>query len=155
MGRWEFNALNLFGRFGLCLVLSAKIAVDAFLSAIQYRQFFPHCLDEGDGSRLLLMKAVETEVSQFLAATANLKSDDGCQRVASRPRRIMIDIVRVFQPRVRDQKAGADEPAQGDPVDGCISNRAALAIALMLVQGAQKTWRRLDRTTSCQGSFKV
>jgi putative transposase len=34
-----------------------------------------------DGARALLTQAVEAEVSEFLVATANLKTDDGCRRV--------------------------------------------------------------------------
>ena len=34
-----------------------------------------------DGARALLIQAVEAEVSGFLSATANLKTDDGCRRV--------------------------------------------------------------------------
>ena len=34
-----------------------------------------------DGARALLTQAVEAEVSEFLAATADLKTDDGCRRV--------------------------------------------------------------------------
>jgi len=34
-----------------------------------------------DGARALLTQAVEAEVPEFLAATADLKIDDGCRRV--------------------------------------------------------------------------
>ena len=34
-----------------------------------------------DGARALLTQAVEAEVSEFLAATADLKTNDGCRRV--------------------------------------------------------------------------
>jgi putative transposase len=34
-----------------------------------------------DGARALLTQAVEAEVSEFLAASADLKTDDGCRRV--------------------------------------------------------------------------
>ena len=71
-----------------------------------------------DGARALLTQAVEAEVSEFLAATANLKTDDGCRRVVRHghlpERQIMTGIrpVAVRQPRVRDREAGADDPAR-------------------------------------------
>jgi putative transposase len=34
--------------------------------------------------------------------------------------------------------------AQDNPLEGCLSNRTALAMAFKLVEGTQKTWRRLD-----------
>jgi putative transposase len=34
--------------------------------------------------------------------------------------------------------------AQDNPLEVCLSNRTALAMAFKLVEGAQKTWRRLD-----------
>ena len=60
--------------------------------------------------------AVEAEVPEFLAATADLKTDDGCRRVVRHghlpERQIMTGIgpVAVRQPRVRDREAGADDP---------------------------------------------
>ena len=33
---------------------------------------------------------------------------------------------------------------------GCLSNKTALAMLFKLVEGAQKTWRRLDGQTCCQ-----
>jgi hypothetical protein len=77
-------------------------------------------LTEGlrDGARALLTHAVEAEVSEFLAATADLKTDDGCRRVVRHghlpERQIMTGIgpVAVRQPRVRDREAGADDPAR-------------------------------------------
>jgi putative transposase len=39
-----------------------------------------------DGARVLLTQAVEAEVSEFLARTADLKTDDGCRRVVRGPR---------------------------------------------------------------------
>ena len=44
-----------------------------------------------DGARVLLTQAVEAEVSEFLAATADLKTDEGCRRSphASAERQIM------------------------------------------------------------------
>ena len=71
-----------------------------------------------DGARALLTQAVEAEVCEFLAATADLKSDDGCRRVVRHghlpERQIMTGIgpVAVRQPRVRDREAGADDPAR-------------------------------------------
>ena len=71
-----------------------------------------------DGARALLTQAVEAEVSEFLAATADLKIDDGCRRVVRHghlpERQIMTGIgpVAVRQPRVRDREAGADDPAR-------------------------------------------
>ena len=71
-----------------------------------------------DGARALLTQAVEAEVSEFLAATADLKTDDGCRRVVRHghlpERQIMTGIgpVAVRQPRVRDREAGADDPAR-------------------------------------------
>ena len=53
-------------------------------------------------------------MSEFLAATANLKTDDGCRRVVRHghlpERQIMTGIgpVAVRQPRVRDQEAGIE-----------------------------------------------
>jgi putative transposase len=70
-----------------------------------------------DGARALLTQAVEAEVSEFLAATADLKTD-GCRRVVRHghlpDRQIMTGIgpVAVRQPRVRDREAGADDPAR-------------------------------------------
>jgi transposase-like protein len=67
-----------------------------------------------DGARALLTQAVEAEVSEFLAATADLKTDEGCRRVVPHghlpERQIMTGIgpVAVRQPRVRDREAGAD-----------------------------------------------
>ena len=71
-----------------------------------------------DGARALLTQAVEAEVSEFLAATADLKTDDGCRRVVRHghlpERQIMTGIgpVAVRQPRVRDREAGADDPTR-------------------------------------------
>jgi putative transposase len=71
-----------------------------------------------DGARALLTQAVEAEECQFLAATADLKTDDGCRRVARHghlpERQIMTGIgpVAVRQPRVRDREAGAGVPAR-------------------------------------------
>ena len=65
-----------------------------------------------------MTQAVEAEVSEFLAATADLKTDDGCRRVVRHghlpERQIMTGIgpVAVRQPRVRDREAGADDPTR-------------------------------------------
>ena len=70
-----------------------------------------------DGARALLTQAVEAEVSEFLSATADLKTD-GCRRIVRHghlpERQIMTGIgpVAVRQPRVRDREAGADDPAR-------------------------------------------
>jgi len=71
-----------------------------------------------NGARALLTQAVEAEVSEFLAATADLKTDDGCRRVVRHghlpERQIMTGTgpVAVRQPRVRDREAGADDSAR-------------------------------------------
>ena len=71
-----------------------------------------------DGARVLLTQAVEAEVSEFLAATADLRTDEGCRRVVRHghlpEREIMTGIgpVAVRQPRVRDREASADDPAR-------------------------------------------
>ena len=71
-----------------------------------------------NGARALLTQAVEAEVSEFLAATADLKTDNGCRRVVRHghlpERQIMTGIgpVAVRQPRVRDREAGADDSAR-------------------------------------------
>ncbi|MGH7117560.1 MAG: IS256 family transposase [Gemmataceae bacterium] len=70
------------------------------------------------GARMLLTQAVEAEVSEFLVATADLKTGDGCRRVVRHghlpEREIMTGIgpVAVRQPRVRDRKANADDPTR-------------------------------------------
>ena len=57
-------------------------------------------------------------MSEFLAATADLKTDEGCRRVVRHghlpERQIMTGIgpVAVRQPRVRDRKAGTDDSAR-------------------------------------------
>ena len=71
-----------------------------------------------NGARVLLIQALEAEVSEFLAGTADLKTQDGCRRVVRHghlpEREIMTGIgpVAVRQPRVRDRAAGADDPAR-------------------------------------------
>jgi Transposase, Mutator family len=71
-----------------------------------------------DGARALLTQAVEAEVSEFLAASADLKTDDGCRRVVRHghlpERQILTGVgpVAVRQPRVRDREAGADDSAR-------------------------------------------
>ena len=67
------------------------------------------------GARTLLAQAVEAEVAEFLAKHANLKTQEGCQRVVRHghlpEREIMTGIgpVAVRQPRVRDRGAAADD----------------------------------------------
>jgi transposase-like protein len=69
-----------------------------------------------NGARALLVQAVEAEVADFLAERADLKTEDGCQRVVRHghlpEREIMTGIgpVPVRRPRVRDRAAGADDP---------------------------------------------
>ena len=71
-----------------------------------------------NGARVLLIQALEAEVSEFLAGTADLKTQDGCRRVVRHghlpEREIMTGIgpVAVRQPRVRDRAASADDPAR-------------------------------------------
>ena len=70
------------------------------------------------GARDLLARAVEAEVAEFLARHATLKTDDGRTRVVRHghlpEREVMTGIgpVAVRQPRVRDRKAAADDPAR-------------------------------------------
>ena len=64
-----------------------------------------------NGARVLLIQALEAEVSEFLAGTADLKTQDGCRRLVRHghlpEREIMTGIgpVAVRQPRVRDRTA--------------------------------------------------
>jgi len=70
------------------------------------------------GARDLLAQAVEAEVAEFLARHATLKTDDGRARVVRHghlpKREVMTGIgpVAVRQPRVRDRKSTADDPAR-------------------------------------------
>ena len=69
-----------------------------------------------NGARALLAKAVEAEVADFLGKHADLKTEDGHQRVVRHghlpEREVMTGIgpVAVRQPRVRDREADADDP---------------------------------------------
>jgi transposase-like protein len=69
-----------------------------------------------NGARALLAQAVEAEVADFLGKHADLKIEDGNQRVVRHghlpQREVMTGIgpVAVRQPRVRDREAGADDP---------------------------------------------
>ena len=69
-----------------------------------------------NGARALLVQAVEAEVADFVAKHGDLKTEDGRQRVVRHghlpEREVMTGIgpVAVRQPRVRDRKAGADDP---------------------------------------------
>lgn len=71
-----------------------------------------------NGARALLAQAVEAEVAGFLAKHADLKTEDGCQRVVRHghlpEREVMTGIgpVAVRQPRVRDREAAADDPGR-------------------------------------------
>ena len=68
-----------------------------------------------NGARALLTQAVEAEVAEFLAKHADLKTEDGHQRVVRHghlPEREMmtgIGPVAVRQPRVRDREAAAND----------------------------------------------
>jgi transposase-like protein len=71
-----------------------------------------------NGARALLAHAVESEVADFLGKHADLKTDDGHQRVVRHghlpEREVMTGIgpVPVRQPRVRDREAAAGDPAR-------------------------------------------
>ena len=77
------------------------------------------------GARTLLAQAVEAEVADFLAKHADLKTEDGRQRVVRHghlPEREVvtgISSVAVRQPRARDRAAAAGDPSHslyaGDP----------------------------------------
>jgi transposase-like protein len=69
-----------------------------------------------NGARALLAQAVEAEVTEFLTKHADLKTDEGLQRIVRHghlpEREVMTGIgpVPVRQPRVRDRGAGAENP---------------------------------------------
>lgn len=69
-----------------------------------------------DGARRLLAQAVEAEVAEFLDKHANLKTENGVQRVVRHghlpEREVMTGIgpVAIRQPRIRDRGVGADDP---------------------------------------------
>jgi putative transposase len=71
-----------------------------------------------NGARALLAKAVEAEVADFLGKHADLKTQDGQQRVVRHghlpEREVMTGIgpVAVRQPRVRDREAAAGDPGR-------------------------------------------
>ena len=71
-----------------------------------------------NGARALLAKAVEAEVADFLGQHADLKTEDGHQRVVRHghlpEREVMTGIgpVAVRQPRVRDREAAAADPGR-------------------------------------------
>ena len=71
-----------------------------------------------NGARALLAQAVEAEVADFLGKHADLKTEDGRQRVVRHghlpEREVMTGIgpVAVRQPRVRDREAAADDPGR-------------------------------------------
>ena len=71
-----------------------------------------------NGARALLAQAVEAEVAEFLGKHADLKTEDGHQRVVRHghlpEREVMTGIgpVAVRQPRVRDREAAADDPGR-------------------------------------------
>ncbi len=70
------------------------------------------------GARALLAQAIEAEVAAFLGKQADLKTEQGHQRVVRHghlpEREVMIGIgpVRVRQPRVGDREATASDPAR-------------------------------------------
>jgi transposase-like protein len=70
------------------------------------------------GARTLLAQAVEAEVADFLAKHADLKTEDGRQRVVRHghlpEREVLTGIgsVAVRQPRVRDREAAAGDPGR-------------------------------------------
>ena len=79
-----------------------------------------------DGARVPLTQAVEAEVSEFLARTADLKAADGCRRVVrhghlpEREKMTVIWPVAVRQPRVREpggwrRRSGAHPLHAGNP----------------------------------------
>jgi hypothetical protein len=76
------------------------------------------------GARALLTRAVEAEVAEFLAQYADLKTEDGRQRLVRHghlpEREIMTGIgaVAVRQPRVRDREA---EPGAGGRIRFIVS----------------------------------
>ena len=71
-----------------------------------------------NGARALLAQAIEAEVAEFLGQHADLKTEDGHQRVVRHghlpQREVMTGIgaVAVRQPRVRDREATADDPGR-------------------------------------------
>jgi transposase-like protein len=71
-----------------------------------------------NGARALLAQAVEAEVADFLAKHADLKTEDGHQRVVRHghlpEREVMtgIGVVAVRQPRVRDREVAAGDPGR-------------------------------------------
>ena len=70
------------------------------------------------GARSLLAQAVEAEVADFLARHADMKTDDGHQRIVRHghlpEREVMTGIgpVAVRQPRVRDREVAASDPGR-------------------------------------------
>ena len=71
-----------------------------------------------NGARALLAQAIEAEVTDFLGKHADLKTEDGHQRVVRHghlpEREVMTGIgpVTVRQPRVRDREATATDPGR-------------------------------------------
>jgi len=84
----------------------------------------PGCFDDQlteilrQGARTLLAQAVEAEVADFLAKHADLKTEDGRQRIVRHghlpEREVLTGIgpVAVRQPRVRDRDAAAGDPGR-------------------------------------------
>ena len=83
----------------------------------------PGCFDDQlteilrQGARTLLAQAVEAEVADFLAKHADLKTEDGRQRIVRHghlpEREVMTGIgaVAVRQPRIRDREVAAGDRA--------------------------------------------
>ena len=71
-----------------------------------------------DGAKALLARAVEAEVAAFLVKHADLKTEDGHQRVVRHghlpEREVMTGLgpIAVRQPRVRDREVAADDPGR-------------------------------------------
>ena len=97
-----------------------------------------------NGARALLAQAVEAEVAEFLAKHADLKIEDGHQRVVRHghlpEREVMTGIgpVAVRQPRVRDRK----------PAPTIASASAFLPRSCRLMPGARRAWRRCFRSST-------
>lgn len=74
--------------------------------------------NDGSGAHALLAQAIEAEVAEFLGKHADLKTEQGHQRLVRHghlpKREVMTGIgpVAVRQPRVRDREATAIDPAR-------------------------------------------
>ncbi|UTD27770.1 hypothetical protein [Bradyrhizobium sp. WD16] len=92
-----------------------------------------------NGARALLAQAVEAEVADFLGKHADLKTGDRRQRVVRHghlpERERTTNPIESTFATVRHRTIWSK---------GCLSNRTALAMVFKLLEGAQKSWRRLD-----------